>query len=60
MLRETSPDPGATPSGCRFRTRCPVFALLATGDRRRCAEEEPDVRPVGAGQAAACHFAGAR
>jgi peptide/nickel transport system ATP-binding protein len=60
MLRETSPDPGATPSGCRFRTRCPVFALLAIGDRRRCAEEEPDVRPVGAGQAAACHFAGAR
>jgi len=42
------PSPVSPPSGCRFRTRCP----LATS---RCVSEEPELRHVGGGQYIACH-----
>jgi peptide/nickel transport system ATP-binding protein len=37
------------PSGCRFRTRCPLA-------RDVCAVEEPPLRPMGDGRLTACHF----
>lgn len=44
------PSPISPPSGCRFRTRCP----LAT---ERCAAEVPPLRQIAPGQQVACHIA---
>ncbi|MER7187875.1 oligopeptide/dipeptide ABC transporter ATP-binding protein [Streptomyces hyaluromycini] len=54
-------DPGAGPptaSGCGFRARCPVQAVLSAVQRRRCAEETPHRRAAGpaAGHTVSCHF----
>ena len=49
-LEGEPPNPGDLPSGCRFRTRCPLA-------RSRCAEAEPPLRADWPGQDAACFFA---
>lgn len=49
-LEGEPPDPGDLPSGCRFRTRCPIATAA-------CAETEPPLRHDWDNQSAACLLA---
>jgi peptide/nickel transport system ATP-binding protein len=51
------PSPKNPPSGCRFRTRCPIGPLTHP-ERTVCIEEPPPLATTETGQLAACHFAG--
>jgi oligopeptide/dipeptide ABC transporter ATP-binding protein len=50
VLRGEVPSPIRRPSGCHFHPRCPIAT-------ERCQTEDPALRPVSAGHAAACHHA---
>ena len=48
-VRGELPSPINPPSGCRFRTRCPLA-------QEKCAEIVPPLRRFGDEHLAACHF----
>ncbi len=50
ILQGDVPSPANPPSGCVFRTRCPVAEA-------RCAAEVPAFRKLADGRGVACHFA---
>jgi peptide/nickel transport system ATP-binding protein len=54
ILRGDVPSPRNPPSGCRFRTRCPI-GPLADPSRRICIEQDPALAGAGAHRSA-CHF----
>jgi peptide/nickel transport system ATP-binding protein len=60
ILEGDLPSPADPPSGCRFRTRCPLFASLDEERRQPCLNIEPDPYPQGGDHAAACHYAQAQ
>jgi oligopeptide/dipeptide ABC transporter ATP-binding protein len=58
LVQGDVPSPANPPSGCRFRTRCPLRTTLSETDANRCAQEEPALvdRGLGARHLTACHF----
>jgi oligopeptide/dipeptide ABC transporter ATP-binding protein len=58
ILTGDVPNPANPPSGCRFRTRCPLFAAhLTDPQRHRCITEIPPLLDHGHGHPTACHHA---
>jgi peptide/nickel transport system ATP-binding protein len=57
VLTGDLPSPKNPPSGCRFRTRCPI-GPMANPDRQICVTTAPELTGMATGQRVACHFAG--
>jgi peptide/nickel transport system ATP-binding protein len=57
VLTGDLPSPKNPPSGCRFRTRCPIGPIVHSA-RTICVEQRPALRPAPNGAQVACHFPG--
>jgi len=57
LVRGDLPDPANLPSGCRFRTRCPLFVELDPQRQQKCIEVDPKLEEHVPGLEAACHWA---
>ncbi|MDQ6937130.1 MAG: ATP-binding cassette domain-containing protein, partial [Actinomycetota bacterium] len=61
LLTGDLPSPSDIPSGCRFSSRCPVFAHELTEDQReKCRAIDPALMKRGTDHADACHWAKVR
>jgi len=61
VLTGDPPSSSDLPSGCRFHTRCPMFASeLTETERRRCVDETPALVERGDAGLVACHYAEGR
>ena len=57
LLQGDLPSPANPPSGCRFRTRCQLFATLDESQRQLCIDVQPPLVSMGEDHGAACHYA---
>ena len=57
VLHGDVPSPANPPSGCRFRTRCPI-GPVANPERTICIDVDPEPMSTARGGSVACHFAG--
>jgi peptide/nickel transport system ATP-binding protein len=58
ILKGDLPSPANPPSGCRFRTRCQLFATLDEERQRKCIDQQPPSHPQAVrDHLAACHYA---
>jgi peptide/nickel transport system ATP-binding protein len=60
LLAGDPPSPTRRYDGCRFRARCPLYAVLPEGERKRCAHDVPVLDGGGGADRAASLPAGAR
>ncbi|MGH3717698.1 MAG: ABC transporter ATP-binding protein [Pseudonocardiaceae bacterium] len=57
ILTGDVPNPADPPSGCRFRTRCPLFATqLTPTQRHHCTTETPPLTTQTPTHSVACHW----
>lgn len=57
VLTGDLPSPANPPTGCPFRTRCPIGPAFQEG-RALCQSTRPELQTLSAGQHTACHFPG--
>ncbi|WP_067781858.1 ABC transporter ATP-binding protein [Actinomyces vulturis] len=56
ILEGDLPSPANPPSGCRFRTRCPKFAMLNAEQQESCLSAMPEHVTLGDDHTTACYY----